>query len=68
MLTTDSGSVRVSHGPDADAVPLQDAPAGGETTVLLGASPAFGFGATSGRTTIPSQLSHGARGSVRHEQ
>ncbi|MFI9560306.1 SGNH/GDSL hydrolase family protein [Nonomuraea endophytica] len=61
-INTDSAGFRVSHGPEG-ALSLQDAPPPGEVSVLLGASPAFGLGASGDEHTIASLLHRGPGGS-----
>lgn len=60
VLNTDSAGFRVSHGP-AGPCSLQDAFPEGEVSVLLGASPAFGLGASGDEWTLSSMLSRGPR-------
>ncbi|MFD7659916.1 SGNH/GDSL hydrolase family protein, partial [Actinosynnema sp. NPDC059797] len=57
-LNTDAGGFRLGSGPDGPCSLLENHP-GGEVSVLLGGSPAFGFGATSDERTITSVLSRG---------
>ncbi|GAA0707189.1 Inducer of phenazine A [Dactylosporangium roseum] len=56
VVNTDSGGFRISHGP-AGAVSLYGSMPDGEVSLVLGASPAFGFGASSDERTLCSQLS-----------
>ncbi|ACU37793.1 IopA [Actinosynnema pretiosum subsp. pretiosum] len=58
VVTTDAGGFRTSHGPGG-AHSLAGPRAPGEVSVLLGGSPAFGFGATRDERTITSELSRG---------
>ncbi|RZS30532.1 hypothetical protein EV193_11652 [Herbihabitans rhizosphaerae] len=59
-LNTDSAGFRVTHGPAGPA--SLDALPDGPVNVLLGASPAFGFGSSSDHKTISSFLSNGPSG------
>ncbi|MFT7839701.1 SGNH/GDSL hydrolase family protein [Saccharothrix sp. BKS2] len=58
VLNTDAGGFRLGSGPDGPCSLLENHP-GGEVSVLLGGSPAFGFGASADERTITSVLSRG---------
>ncbi|MXM66901.1 IopA [Streptomyces sp. HUCO-GS316] len=58
VINTDSGGFRVSHG-DRGSFSLHGTCPEGEVSLVLGASPAFGLGATGDARTIPSLLSRG---------
>ncbi|SOD62814.1 hypothetical protein SAMN06297387_107188 [Streptomyces zhaozhouensis] len=58
VVNTDPGGFRVSHGPAGPCSLMGDLP-DGEVSVLLGGSPAFGFGASADEETIPSHLATG---------
>jgi len=55
VVNTDPGGFRISHGPRGP-VSLQGNLPAGEVSLMLGASPAFGFGASSDERTITSLL------------
>jgi len=56
VVNTDSGGFRVSHTPGG-AFSLYGSMPDGDVSVVLGASPAFGFGASSDERTLTSMLS-----------
>ena len=58
VLNTDRGGFRISHGPTGPHSVQEKFP-DGQVSLILGASPAFGFGASSDASTISSLLSHG---------
>ncbi|QFZ24625.1 SGNH/GDSL hydrolase family protein [Saccharothrix syringae] len=60
VVNTDAGGFRLGLGPDGPCSLLENRP-DGEVNVLLGGSPAFGFGATADEHTITSALSRGER-------
>lgn len=55
VVSTDAGGFRLTHGPAGPVSVAGNLP-DGPVNVLLGGSPAFGFGATSDEGTLPSQL------------
>lgn len=58
VVNTDAGGFRISHGPAGPCSLMGDLP-DGEVSVLLGGSPAFGFGASCDEETLPSHLATG---------
>lgn len=59
-VNTDSGGFRFSYGPLGEGpYSLQDNP-GDDVNLLFGASPAFGYGASSDRMSLASQLGKGS--------
>lgn len=61
VINTDAGGFRLSHG-DGGTFSLHGTLPEGEVSLVLGASPAFGLGATGDAQTIPSLLSRGPSG------